>query len=133
MTIADVSIIRHNIATQAAPPFNWHIMLTWYNTISTTVSFPFDPLQALFGNNAAYHDIHHQQFGIKRNYSQPYFTHWDTLLKTRMTPEQVPERHREKYHAGPVKDLNDRLKLAAKQAENGTIIVESVSKEIKTE
>ena len=37
---------------------------------------PFDPFQLLFPNNADYHDIHHQQFGIKKNFSQPYFTHW---------------------------------------------------------
>lgn len=76
------------------------------------VALPFDPLQVLFGNNAAYHDIHHQQFGIKKNFSQPYFTHWDTILSTRMTPEQVPERHREKYRAGPVKRAADALKAA---------------------
>lgn len=31
-----------------------------------------DPLQAFFPNNADYHDIHHQAYGIKANYSQPY-------------------------------------------------------------
>ena len=28
-------------------------------------ALPWDPLQRLTGNNAAYHDIHHQSFGIK--------------------------------------------------------------------
>lgn len=28
-----------------------------------------DPLQMLFSNNADYHDIHHQSFGIKNNFS----------------------------------------------------------------
>lgn len=31
-----------------------------------------DPLQFLFPNNADYHDIHHQAYGIKANFSQPY-------------------------------------------------------------
>jgi sphinganine C4-monooxygenase len=63
----------------------------------------------LFGNNVAYHDIHHQHYGIKKNFSQPYFTHWDVLLNTRMTAEQVPERQRERYHAGPIKQLADKI------------------------
>ncbi|KAI9603830.1 hypothetical protein H4Q26_003434 [Puccinia striiformis f. sp. tritici PST-130] len=44
------------------------------------LALPYDPFQHLFGNNAAYHDIHHQQFGIKKNFSQPYFVHWDVLM-----------------------------------------------------
>lgn len=44
---------------------------------------PFDPFQMIFPNNAVYHDIHHQSFGIKTNFSQPFFIHWDTLFNTR--------------------------------------------------
>ncbi|KAK9459700.1 fatty acid hydroxylase superfamily-domain-containing protein [Lipomyces oligophaga] len=43
---------------------------------------PFDPLQIFFQNNAGYHDIHHQQFGIKTNFSQPFFIVWDKWLGT---------------------------------------------------
>ncbi|KAA8912189.1 hypothetical protein TRICI_003578 [Trichomonascus ciferrii] len=43
---------------------------------------PFDPFQLLFPNNAVYHDIHHQSFGIKTNFSQPFFIHWDALFNT---------------------------------------------------
>ncbi|GAA5823011.1 hypothetical protein JCM11251_004456, partial [Rhodosporidiobolus azoricus] len=39
-------------------------------------AFPWDPLQHLFGNNADYHDIHHQVAGLKKNYSQPWFISW---------------------------------------------------------
>lgn len=46
-------------------------------------ALPFDPLQHLTSNNAAYHDIHHQSWGIKTNFSQPFFTFWDRLLGTR--------------------------------------------------
>jgi sphinganine C4-monooxygenase len=45
-------------------------------------AFPWDPLQHITGNNAAYHDIHHQSWGIKTNFSQPYFTFWDRILGT---------------------------------------------------
>ena len=34
-------------------------------------------------NNAAYHDIHHQHWGIKTNFAQPFFTFWDSLLDTK--------------------------------------------------
>lgn len=41
--------------------------------------FPWDPLRFIFPNNAAYHDIHHQSWGIKTNFSQPYFVFWDKI------------------------------------------------------
>lgn len=63
----------------------------WFFTCSTikTVddhcgyAFPWDPLQHFTNNNAAYHDIHHQSWGIKTNFSQPFFTFWDRLLNTK--------------------------------------------------
>ncbi|PPQ94640.1 hypothetical protein CVT25_009371 [Psilocybe cyanescens] len=58
-------------------------------------SLPWDPLQMLTGNNADYHDIHHQVIGIKSNFAQPFFVHWDTLLGTRMTRQDI-ERRRQK-------------------------------------
>eukprot|EP01117_Protostelium_nocturnum_P005554 TRINITY_DN2008_c0_g1_i2.p1 TRINITY_DN2008_c0_g1~~TRINITY_DN2008_c0_g1_i2.p1 ORF type:complete len:270 (+),score=79.68 TRINITY_DN2008_c0_g1_i2:117-926(+) len=51
--------------------------------------FPFDPLQLMFSNNSFYHDLHHQNHGIKYNFSQPYFTLWDKLLGTYMDPFEV--------------------------------------------
>ncbi|KAK0753165.1 fatty acid hydroxylase superfamily-domain-containing protein [Schizothecium vesticola] len=45
-------------------------------------SLPWDPLQRISSNNAAYHDIHHQSWGIKANFSQPFLTFWDRLLGT---------------------------------------------------
>ncbi|KAK8124874.1 uncharacterized protein PG998_000633 [Apiospora kogelbergensis] len=45
-------------------------------------SLPWDPLQHISANNAAYHDIHHQSWGIKTNFSQPFFTFWDSFLGT---------------------------------------------------
>ena len=62
----------------------------WFFTCSTikTVDdhcgykLPFDPLQRITSNNAAYHDIHHQSWGIKTNFSQPFFTFWDQYLGT---------------------------------------------------
>ncbi|EJU03778.1 hypothetical protein DACRYDRAFT_21225 [Dacryopinax primogenitus] len=62
-------------------------MLATFKTVDDHCGYaiPWDPFQLLFGNNADYHDIHHQQAGIKRNFSQPFFTHWDYILGTRLT------------------------------------------------
>jgi sphinganine C4-monooxygenase len=53
---------------------------------------PFDPFQRLTQNNSDYHDIHHQIIGIKSNFSQPCFIHWDVLLGTRMTRKDIELR-----------------------------------------
>ncbi|WVQ78358.1 hypothetical protein IAT38_000443 [Cryptococcus sp. DSM 104549] len=53
-----------------------------------------DPCQLLFANNADYHDIHHQAYGIKANFSQPFFTNWDKLLGTRMTRDEAESKTR---------------------------------------
>ncbi|KAF3064429.1 Sphingolipid C4-hydroxylase SUR2 [Daldinia childiae] len=45
-------------------------------------ALPWDPLQHITSNNAAYHDIHHQSWGIKTNFAQPFFTFWDRFLGT---------------------------------------------------
>lgn len=68
-----------------------------FSTIKTVddhcgYALPWDPLQFLFGNNVQYHDIHHQQFGIKRNFSQPFFTFWDKILGTEMTIAEAREK-----------------------------------------
>lgn len=47
--------------------------------------FPYDPLHWIFPNNAAYHDIHHQSWGIKTNFSQPFFVFWDRVGGTMYT------------------------------------------------
>ncbi|MCJ1311246.1 hypothetical protein MMC25_004917 [Agyrium rufum] len=56
-------------------------------------SLPWDPVQHLTSNNAGYHDIHHQSWGIKTNFSQPFFTFWDRLLGTVWTGGDVSARY----------------------------------------
>ncbi|KAJ9645643.1 Sphingolipid C4-hydroxylase sur2 [Knufia peltigerae] len=73
----------------------------WFFTCSTikTVddhcgyAFPWDPLQHITSNNAAYHDVHHQSWGIKTNFSQPFFTFWDRILNTAWTGGDVSARY----------------------------------------
>lgn len=64
------------------------IILFTFSTMKTVddhcgYALPWDPFQILFPNNATYHDIHHQYFGIKTNFSQPFFIFWDKLFGTR--------------------------------------------------
>lgn len=65
-----------------------NIFLFCFSTLKTIddhcgYELPWDPLQIIFPNRATYHDIHHQHFGLKTNFSQPFFVHWDTLLGTK--------------------------------------------------
>ncbi|KAI0788822.1 sphingosine hydroxylase [Abortiporus biennis] len=59
---------------------------------------PWDPLQFFSSNNADYHDIHHQQIGIKSNFSQPFFIHWDVILGTRMTRKDIEMKKQQRKH-----------------------------------
>jgi sphinganine C4-monooxygenase len=65
-------------------------------------ALPFDPLQHLTSNNAGYHDIHHQSWGIKTNFSQPFFTFWDRFLGTMWTGD-VSARYEKARHAAQQK------------------------------
>lgn len=68
-------------------------------------ALPWDPLQHITSNNAGYHDVHHQSWGIKTNFSQPFFTFWDRLLGTVWTGGDVSARY-------------ERSRLAAQKAFN---------------
>jgi sphinganine C4-monooxygenase len=101
----------------------------WFFTMSTikTVddhcgyAFPWDPLQHVTSNNAGYHDVHHQSWGIKTNFSQPFFTFWDGFLGT-------------KWVGGDVSARYERARLAAQKkvdAENAAAITASSPAESK--
>jgi len=94
----------------------------WFFTCSTikTVddhcgyALPFDPLQHITSNNAGYHDIHHQSWGIKTNFSQPFFTFWDRFLGTMWTGGDISARYA-------------RTKLAAQQKFDKSMYAKSIS------
>jgi len=94
----------------------------WFFTMSTikTVddhcgyAFPWDPLQHLTSNNAGYHDVHHQSWGIKTNFSQPFFTFWDGLLGT-------------KWVGGDVSARYERARIAAQKKVDADTSVSSVT------
>ncbi|KAK3651669.1 Sphingolipid C4-hydroxylase sur2 [Elasticomyces elasticus] len=83
----------------------------WFFTMSTVktvddhcgYSFPWDPLQHLTGNNAGYHDVHHQSWGVKTNFSQPFFTFWDRVLGTMWVGGDVSGRYERSRIAAQLK------------------------------
>ncbi|CEH17995.1 Sphingolipid hydroxylase [Ceraceosorus bombacis] len=71
------------------------VVLFMFSTFKTVCdhggyAFPpwLDPLHLLFPNCAEYHDVHHQMQGLKYNYSQPFFVHFDTVFGTRISKEK---------------------------------------------
>ncbi|KAL2484625.1 Sphinganine C(4)-monooxygenase 2 [Abeliophyllum distichum] len=59
-----------------------------------------------FRNNSAYHDIHHQLYGNKYNFSQPFFVTWDRILGTYM-PYSLEKRTNGGFEARPTKDYKE--------------------------
>ncbi|WCJ21277.1 Very-long-chain aldehyde decarbonylase GL1-9 [Euphorbia peplus] len=64
---------------------------------------PGNPFHMFFRNNTAYHDIHHQLYGTKYNFSQPFFVIWDRLLGTYM-PYSLEKREEGGFQAQPAKE-----------------------------
>lgn len=64
--------------------------ISTYKTVCDHSGYEFPwymhPIHLLFPNSAAYHDVHHQSQGLRYNYSQPFFVHFDTVFRTRMDP-----------------------------------------------
>jgi sphinganine C4-monooxygenase len=73
-------------------------------------ALPWDPLQHISSNNAAYHDIHHQSWGIKTNYSQPFFTFWDRLLGTMWSGGDTKGRYERSARAAQFQLDADQVK-----------------------
>ncbi|AET38690.1 sphingosine hydroxylase Ecym_3191 [Eremothecium cymbalariae DBVPG len=86
-------------------------------------ALPWDPFQWLFPNNAVYHDIHHQSFGIKSNFSQPFFTLWDTICNTKFPQFKEYEKKQRRVTVDRYKrflserefDRQKKLKLLSKK------------------
>ena len=64
---------------------------------------PGNLFHVFFQNNSAYHDIHHQLYGSKYNFSQPFFVMWDKILGTHM-PYSLEKRADGGLEARPAKD-----------------------------
>ncbi|KAI9797325.1 MAG: hypothetical protein M1833_005504 [Piccolia ochrophora] len=81
-------------------------------------ALPWDPLQHLTSNNAGYHDVHHQSWGIKTNFSQPFFTFWDRILGTVWTGGDVSARYERSRNAAQKQvDLDDLRAVSITQSD----------------
>ncbi|KAB1208045.1 Sphinganine C(4)-monooxygenase 2 [Morella rubra] len=67
---------------------------------------PGNLFHVFFQNNTAYHDVHHQLYGSKYNFSQPFFVLWDRILGTYM-PYSLEKRAGGGLEARPAKDDKD--------------------------
>ncbi|KAL9246393.1 hypothetical protein vseg_019934 [Gypsophila vaccaria] len=67
---------------------------------------PGNLFHVFFKNNTAYHDVHHQLYGSKYNFSQPFFVMWDRILGTYM-PYSLVQREGGGLEATPAKDCKD--------------------------
>ncbi|MQM04294.1 hypothetical protein Taro_037090 [Colocasia esculenta] len=65
--------------------------------------FPNHPIHRWMTNNTAFHILHHQNVGIKYNYSIFYFATWDRLLGTYL-PFSVEPRKDGGYQLRTAKD-----------------------------
>jgi sphinganine C4-monooxygenase len=96
------TIIAYLVSGMTARQSMWFFTCSTIKTVDDHCGYalPWDPLQHITSNNAAYHDIHHQSWGIKTNFSQPFFTIWDRAFKTM-------------WHGGDVKLRYESSKQAA--------------------
>ncbi|XP_023889481.1 sphinganine C4-monooxygenase 1 isoform X2 [Quercus suber] len=67
---------------------------------------PGNLFHVFFKNNTAYHDVHHQLYGSKYNFSQPFFVMWDRILGTYM-PYTLEKRAGGGFEAQPTNDYKD--------------------------
>lgn len=93
------------------------IALFAFSTLKTVAdhggyAFPWylDPLHLVFPNCAEYHDVHHQMTGLKFNYSQPFFVHFDVLFGTRISVEKFQK----------MKKLSEAKRAAEKESSSSS-------------
>ncbi len=91
-------------------------------------ALPWDPIQHITSNNAGYHDVHHQSWGIKTNFSQPFFTFWDRLLGTVWTGGDVSARYERARTAAQRKVDHDGGKASEYASSiTGTLPLDSIT------
>ncbi|ORY13848.1 fatty acid hydroxylase superfamily-domain-containing protein [Clohesyomyces aquaticus] len=101
----------------------WFFTCTTIKTVDDHCgySLPLDPLQLITSNNAGYHDIHHQSWGIKTNFSQPFFTFWDRYLNTMWSGGDVATRYeKSRRHAQQKLDREQAGDMNALSADSVT-------------
>lgn len=108
------------------------VLLFTFSTLKTVCdhggyAFPWymDPLHLVFPNCAEYHDVHHQMQGLRFNYSQPFFVHFDVVFGTRISTEKFgrmreANRKRRERERGEVGEGEKRTADAPAAAESAS-------------
>ncbi|KAJ1601389.1 hypothetical protein NDA14_002043 [Ustilago hordei] len=102
------------------------ILLFTFSTLKTVsdhggYAFPWylDPLHLIFPNCAEYHDVHHQMTGLRYNYSQPFFVHFDVLFGTRISAEKF-QKMKQLAEQKRVQEKEARLVAKGKRNDSAT-------------
>ncbi|KAI9759717.1 MAG: hypothetical protein M1835_000321 [Candelina submexicana] len=125
----------------------WFFTGSTFKTVDDHCGYalPWDPLQWITSNNAGYHDVHHQTWGVKTNFSQPFFTFWDRLLGTAWTGGDVSARYERARlaaqrkvdqdgfitHSNPASSLSQRVEPYQNDLANSTILKSLGPQQIK--
>jgi sphinganine C4-monooxygenase len=128
------TIIAYLVSGMTARQSMWFFTCSTIKTVDDHCGYalPWDPLQHITSNNAAYHDIHHQSWGIKTNFSQPFFTVWDRAFKTMWRGGDVKLRYESSKQAADAW-WQDQSQAALKVEEeeevkaNGAVEIPSLS------
>ncbi|KAL8785680.1 MAG: hypothetical protein Q9213_003239 [Squamulea squamosa] len=85
--------------------------------------FPWDPFRWINGNGAVFHDLHHQSWGLKYNFST-YTVFWDNLLGTTWADKEGAERRYQRVRdmtgkRGPLKEETVSVKGVEKAIAEG--------------
>ncbi|KAL8797643.1 MAG: hypothetical protein Q9182_007146 [Xanthomendoza sp. 2 TL-2023] len=59
--------------------------------------FPWDPFRLVNNNGAVFHDLHHQSWGLKYNFST-YTVFWDNLLGTTWADKEGADKRYQRVH-----------------------------------
>lgn len=102
------------------------ILLFGFSTLKTVCdhggyAFPvwLDPLHLIFPNTAEYHDVHHQMQGLRYNFSQPFFIHFDVVFGTRMSAEKFAKMRATNQRLKDGRKANGKVEAAVDAKTNG--------------
>ncbi|KAI9721241.1 MAG: hypothetical protein M1812_002402 [Candelaria pacifica] len=125
----------------------WFFTGSTFKTVDDHCGYalPWDPLQLITSNNAGYHDVHHQTWGVKTNFSQPFFTFWDRLLgtawtggdvsaryeKARLTAQRKVDQDNSITHSNPARSLSESHEPYQNELANATVLRSHDQKHIK--
>lgn len=117
--------IGYKVAGLSARQGIWFFGISSIKTVDDHCGYalPWDPLQHLTSNNAGYHDIHHQSWGIKTNFSQPFFTFWDGILGTMFRGDTSSRYARDKRIAQSKVDAEVEVNTGTSALSGGVLML----------